>query len=192
MTEFEPILLNKLIHSEEYFGKVIHIIKKEHFSDTGSQELFGLAKDYYNEYRAIPTLTELVAKVKDVQNAEIRTEVINTLKIVRDTEEVQNFDFMLTETVSWVKDAMYLSALQIGSDGLMNKDHVKKEQGVNIMNERANISLNTEGSTKSLLEIDELEFEDYKWHCKSFIPIIEGKVSMFTGRGSSGKGITML
>jgi hypothetical protein len=192
MTEFEPILLNKLIHSEEYFGKVIQIIKKEHFSDIGGQELFKLAKDYHSEYRAIPTLTELVAKVKDVQNAEIRTEVINTLKIVRDTEEVQNLDFMLTETVSWVKDAMYLSALQIGSDGLMNKDHVKKEQGFNIMNERANISLNTEGSTKSLLEIDELEFEDYKWHCKSFIPIIEGKVSMFTGRGASGKGITML
>jgi len=87
---------------------------------------------------------------------------------------------------------MYLAALQIGAEGLMNKDSAKKELAVNIMNEMDNFSLNTEGSTKSLLEIDELEFEDYKWHCKSFIPIIEGKVTMFTGRGSSGKGITML
>jgi RecA-family ATPase len=41
------------------------------------------------------------------------------------------------------------------------------------------------------LEIDELEFEDYKWHCNSFIPIIEGKLIMVTGRGASGKGIAM-
>jgi replicative DNA helicase len=153
MTEFEPILLKKLLYSGEYFGKVIPIIKKEHFSDIGGQELFKLAKDYHNEYRDIPTLTELVAKVKDVQNAEIRAEIISTLRTVRDTEEVQNNEFMLNETVRWVKDAMYLSALQIGSEGLMNKDDDLKMKAQLIMDERSKVSIDSDLG----LDFDDIE-----------------------------------
>jgi hypothetical protein len=144
MTDFEPILLKKLLYSGEYFGKTMPILQQKHFSDIGAQELFGLTKEYYGEYRDIPTLTELVAKVKGVQNAEVRAEIIKTLKIVNGTEEVQNVEFMLNETVSWVKDAMYLEALQIGSEGLMKRDDDMKLEAQKIMDDRSKVSIDTD------------------------------------------------
>jgi replicative DNA helicase len=144
MNEFEPILLKKLTHNGEFFGKVMPILKKKYFTDIGNQELFNLVQEYYGEYHNIPSLTELVAKVKNVSNAEIRAEIIKSLQSVSSTEEVQNIEFMCDETVSWVKDAMYMEALQVGSDGLMKKDDNLKLKAQKIMDERAKISIDTD------------------------------------------------
>ena len=144
MTEFEPILLKKLTHNGEFFAKVMPILRKKYFSDIGNQELFNLVQEYYGEYRNIPSLTELVAKVKNVSNAEIRAEIIKSLQTVSSTEEVQNVQFLCDETVSWVKDAMYMEALQVGSDGLMKKDDNLKLKAQKIMDERAKVSIDTD------------------------------------------------
>jgi replicative DNA helicase len=153
MNVFEPILLKKLTHNGEFFGKVMPILKKKYFVDIGNQELFNLVQEYYGEYRSIPSLTELVAKVKNVSNAEIRAEVIKSLQTVSSTEEVQNIEFLCDETVSWVKDAMYMEALQVGSDGLMKKDDNLKLKAQKIMDERAKISIDTDLG----LDFDDIE-----------------------------------
>lgn len=144
MTEFESILLKKLTHNNEYFGKVMPILKRKYFHDIGNQELFSLIKDYYGEYKSIPSLTELVAKVKNVSNAEIRNEIIKSLQSISKTDEVQNTQFMCDETVSWVKDAMYLEALQLGSDGLMKKDDKLKLKAQKILEERSKVTIDSD------------------------------------------------
>jgi replicative DNA helicase len=144
MQEFEPIILKKLTHNGEFFGKVMPILKKKYFNDIGNQELFKLVQDYYGEYKSIPSLTELVASVKNVSNAEIRNEIIKSLQTVNTTEEVQNVEFLCDETVSWVKDAMYMEALQVGSDGLMKKDDALKLKAQEIMDERSKVSIDTD------------------------------------------------
>lgn len=153
MTEFESILLKKLIYDGSFFGKVMPILKKKYFSDIGNQELFHLIQNYYQEYRNIPTLTELIAKVKNVSNAEIRNEIVRSLQTINKTEEVQNIQFMCDESVSWVKDAMYMEALQIGSDGLMKKDDNLKLKAQKIMDERAKVSIDTDLG----LDFDDIE-----------------------------------
>jgi len=144
MTEFEPILLKKLTHNGEYFGKAMPILKKKYFTDIGNQELFQLTQDYYGNYKKIPTLTELVASVKNVSNAEVRSEIIKSLQTINTTEEVANIDFMLDETVSWVKDAMYMESLQVGSDGLMKKDDALKQKAKQIMEEMSKVTIDTD------------------------------------------------
>lgn len=144
MTEFEPILLKKLTHNGEFFGKVMPIIKHTHFKDIGNQELFKLVHEYYGDYSQIPTLPELVAKVKNVSNAEIRAEIIKSLQTVSTTEEVQNIEFLCDETVSWVKDAMYMDALQVGSEGLMKKDDNLKLKAQEIMDERSKVTIDSD------------------------------------------------
>lgn len=144
MTEFEPILLKKLTHNGEFFNKVMPILKKKYFADIGNQELFQLIKEYHGDYHNIPSLTELVAKVKNVSNSEIRAEIIKSLQTINSTEEVQNVDFLCDETVSWVKDAMYMESLQIGSDGLMKKDDTLKLKAKQIMEEMAKVSIDSD------------------------------------------------
>ena len=122
MNEFENILLKKLTHHNEYFAKAMPLLKHKYFQGIGNQELFKIIKEYYGEYSKIPSLVELVASVKNVSNSEIRSEIIASLGAISKTEEAQNLDFMLDETVKFVKDSLYLEALQIGSDGIMKKD----------------------------------------------------------------------
>ena len=144
VTEWESILLRKLMYSGEFFGKATPIINAEYFTDMGNQELFKLMKEYYRDYTDIPSLTELVAKVKSVSNAELRSEVVKSLRTINETEEIKNLDFMLDETVTWVRDAMYLEALRIGSDGLMKKDDVLKKKAQKIMDDMAKVSIDTD------------------------------------------------
>ena len=152
-TNFESILLRKLTHNGEFFGKIFPILKKKFFTEIGNQELFSIIQNYYKEYRNIPTLTELVASVKNVSNAEVRNEIVKSLQLISKTEEVQNVEFMCNETVSWVRDAMYMEALQIGSDGLMKKDDSLKLKAQQILDERAKVSIDTDLG----LDLDDLD-----------------------------------
>ena len=143
-TSFENVLLKKLTHNGEFFGKVMPILRKKYFNDLGNQELFKLVQEYYADYHDIPSLTDLVAKVKNVSNAEVRAEIIKSLQNINNTEEVQNIQFLCDETLSWVKDALYMEALQVGSDGLMKKDDTLKLKAQQIMDERAKVSIDTD------------------------------------------------
>jgi replicative DNA helicase len=143
-TNFEVLLLKKLIYNTEFFSKVVNIIKSSHFKSIGNTELFKLIKNHYKNYNQIPSLVELVASVKNVQNAEIRNTIIESLQSVNNTDEVQNTKFMIDETVSWVKDSMYLKALEIGSEGLMKKDDALKMKAQQILDERAKISVDSD------------------------------------------------
>ena len=144
MVEFEYILLKKLTHDGTFFGKCVPIIESKHFTDIGNQELFTLIKEYYNEYKEIPSLTVLVAKVKNVSNGEIRKEIIASLQTISNTADVDNVDFMCDETVSWVRDAMYMESLQIGSDGLMKKDDDLKLKAKAIMEAMSKVSIDSD------------------------------------------------
>ena len=144
MQEFEPILLKKLVFNGEFFRKAVPIIQSNYFMTIGNQQLFSLIKEHYSEYKQVPSLTELVASVKNVSNNEVRAEIIDSLKKINTTEEVSNIQFMLDETVSWVKDAMYMEALRIGADGLQKKDDNLKLKAQKIMDERAKVSIDSD------------------------------------------------
>lgn len=152
-TDFENILVNKLINSGEFFGKVTPIIKPKYFKTTGNKELFKLIKEYYNDYRSVPTLEELVSKVKNVSNSEIRAEIITSLKTVNKIPEVHNINFIIDETVKWVKDALYTESLMVGSDGLRNKDDNLKLKAKQLMEEMAKVSVDTDLG----LDFDDIE-----------------------------------
>lgn len=142
--KFDPILLKLLTHDGQFFSKAMPILKAKYFQSIGDQELFKLIKEYYGEYKGIPSLTELVAKVKNVSNAEIRNEIIESLKTISNTEKVQNIEFMLDETVSWVKDSLYVEALQIGAEGFQKKDDDLKLKAQKILDERAAVSIDSD------------------------------------------------
>ena len=142
--EFEKILLKKLIYSTEFFSKVVNIIKSSHFITLGNSEIFKLIKSHYKNYNQIPTLVELVASVKNVANNEIRKTIIDSLQEINKTDEVQNTKFMIDETVSWVQDRMYYKALELGSQGLMEKNDALKMKAQQILDERAKISVDSD------------------------------------------------
>ena len=158
--DFEYIILKNLTHNSEYFGKIMPILETKYLTEVGSRELFKLIKTYYAEYQGIPSLTELVAMVRSVPNSTVREEVINTLKEVNKKDLIDNVDFLCNETVSWVRDALYLEALQVGSEGLMEKNDEKKLKAQELLDARAKISIDSDLG----LDFDDIEtmIEYYK------------------------------
>ena len=142
--DFEYIILKNLTHNSEYFGKVMPILETKYLTEVGSRELFKLIKTYYAEYQGIPSLTELVAMVRSVPNSTVREEIVNTLKEVNKKDLIDNVDFLCNETVSWVRDSLYLEALQIGSEGLMEKNDEKKLKAQELLDARSKISIDSD------------------------------------------------
>lgn len=152
MNTFETNILKSLLYDGEYFGKAMTVLEAKHFKEIGNTKTFELIKEHYNEYSSTPNLTEVVQSVKNVPNAEIRQEIINSLQKVSKVEDSKT-EFMLDETVKFVKDALYLEALELGSEGLMKRDDTLKLKAEALMDERSKVQINTDLG----LEFDDIQ-----------------------------------
>jgi replicative DNA helicase len=153
MNSFEQILLKKLIYSGEFFTKVVPIIKPNHFTSQGCSKIYTLLHQYYYTYKQIPTITELVAQVKNVPNMELRKAIVDELKEVSKIELVENTEFMINETVDFVKNAIFTEALIIGSDAISEKDENKILKSKELMEEMSKISIDSDLG----LDFDDIE-----------------------------------
>lgn len=144
MKEFEYVILNKLCNSTEYFNKAIPILQPKYFEDIGNQHVLKIIKEYYKEYKEVPSLTEVISKVKDIQSAEMRENIKTSLGAIYTVQESKNLDFIVNETLNYVKDQMYLEALRIGSDGLTNKSDELKLKAQQILDERAKLNIDSD------------------------------------------------
>lgn len=140
---FEEILLKSLIYDGSFFNKIIHLLKTDYFKNIGNKEVFKLLKKYYSEYKERPSEVALVTMVKDVPNAELRKELVESLKNVSKTDLNTNTDFMCNETIKFIKDAIYYKGLELGADGLMNKDETKMKKAQSMFEEMSKVQIDS-------------------------------------------------
>lgn len=142
MKDFELSVLKNLITVPEYFTKVFGLLEPKYFDDPGTRGVFKLIKSYYNDYKEQPGLIELATKVKDTSNAEVRKELALTIKELNEHKaEFKDLDFLLNETVIFIKDALYLEALTIGAEGLEKKSDDLKQKAQAILDKRAQVHI---------------------------------------------------
>ena len=153
MKEFESVILKSLLNNPEYFGKVIPILESKHFKNIGNAKVFGILRELYFKYDKVPTVTELISSIKNIPNEEIRQEIKKSIVDIKQIDEVNNLNFLLDETVVFVKDALYLEALEVGSEGLMKRNEDLKLKAESIMDKRAHIHIDDDLG----LEFDDLD-----------------------------------
>lgn len=142
MKDFELSVLKNLIATPEYFTKVFGLLEPKYFDDPGTRGVFKLIKSYYNDYKEQPGLVELATKIKDTSNAEVRKELALTIKELNEHKaEFKDLDFLLNETVIFIKDALYLEALTIGAEGLEKKSDDLKQKAQAILDKRAQVHI---------------------------------------------------
>jgi hypothetical protein len=182
-TNTEIQILKSIIENETSKESLLPYLSAGNFTETGNQELFKLVKQY-PEY----SLEELELQIQFVPNNVIRKEVQKSAIDVKNSISI-SADALLDTAERFIKDSMVIDLLQKASDDYMAR---KEASFFNYAREIENFSLSTKKHTKTLSEIDSEDVQDYVWHCRDFIPVIEGKLIMVTGRGASGKGISML
>lgn len=141
---FEEILLKSLVYDGTFFNKCFNLLKSDYFKTIGNKEVFKLLKKYYAEYKERPSEVALVTMVKDVPNAELRKTIVESLKNISKTDLNSNTDFMCNETVKFIKDSIYYKSLEIGSEGLMNKDESKIKKAQSLVEEMSKIQIDSD------------------------------------------------
>lgn len=137
---FDVTILKNLTVSGEYFNKVFGTLESGFFQSFETKKIFGLIKDYYTKYQTVPTLADLAVMVKDVSDSEVRKNLALKLKEVNAAEINSNLDFLLDETLSYIKDSLYVEALSIGAEGLQKKSDTLKQKAQAILDKRAKVT----------------------------------------------------
>lgn len=138
--EFEYSLLKGLLSNGEYFNKAFKALEPSYFSDIGTKKTFELIKEYFKQYHAAPKIIEVANQVKDVPNAEVRKQIAETLQKVNHAEVSENLQFMLDETLKYIKNTLYYKALEIGAEGLQKHDENLQLKAQQILDVRAKVS----------------------------------------------------
>lgn len=144
MFEFEFIILKSLIHDGLYFNKCFGLFKNEYFKNAGNKEIFKLLKKYYNEYKQRPQEIALSTMIKNIPNQEVRKIIIESLKALKSQELNSNTEFMCTETVRYIKDIIYYKSLEIGSEGLMEKNESKIKKAQALVEEMNKVQIDSD------------------------------------------------
>lgn len=142
--DFELDILRSLISDGEYFNKCFNLLNDSYFKNFGNKELFKLLKSYYIQYKQRPETQSLGIMIKDVPNEEVRKTIVESVKNLQKTPLNSNSKFMQDETVKFVKDAIFYRALELGSDGLTEKDDSKMKKAQMLMEEMAKVQIDSD------------------------------------------------
>lgn len=142
---FESVLVSALAGNSEFFSKVFGIVKPKYFKDALTREVFNLLTQHFKTYQEKPSLDDLKIQVKNLQSDELRTSLMQKFQTLQEID-TKNFktENLCDETLKWVKDALYLEALEIGSEGLMTKNDDLKRKAEQILDERAKVSIDSD------------------------------------------------
>lgn len=105
--EIELLILENLIHNEDYARKALPFLKEEYFPDSAYQTVFTKVRDYINKYNSIPTQSELLIELKNAKGLnqgdfEVSVDVVNGLQR-RATAPAM--EWLLENTESFCRDA---------------------------------------------------------------------------------------
>lgn len=156
---------------------------KAHFSDIGQQLIYEMIQEN-------PSISEREINVNSMNYSATQREVIQeTLSDITSSSHISELE-LFKQTEKFIKRELTLGLLMDASDELgAHKDFDMSIRAKEITDFTL---VDNPNEVLSLTDIMNIELEEYKWHCETFLPVIEGKLTMVSGRGASGKGITMI
>lgn len=140
---FDVSILKSLVYDGEYFNKCFNLLNTEYFKSIGNAELYKLLKQYYISYKQRPQLVSLGDMIKNVPNEEIRKSIVESLKQLKETELNNNTQFMVDETVKYIKDSIAYKACVMIAEGEQERDDTKVQKGIALFDERAKVQVDS-------------------------------------------------
>ena len=195
---FERTILHELVESKEYFSKAFAILKADYFTEN-RKDIFELIKNHYLEYKAPPKIQDIAIKIKNIQNEDLRSGIISEVKGVLECNSPHCVS-MLDETLKFAKDALYLQALEVGSEGLMTKSDKLKLRAEQILEERSKLNLDSdlgiEFQGEEIIDYYDEEMQGLLTQHKSLNfrlgpGITEGTLTLLAAASGVGKSLMM-
>ena len=137
---FENILLKELISDKVFFNKAKTILKPKIFSSISNNKIYSIIENYYNDYKEVPTLQEIILQARNLPNAELKSQIATSLQEITKAPSV-NKAFLDDYTVKFVKDQLFEEALMEGANFIDRKDENSKIKAKNLIDESQKITM---------------------------------------------------
>lgn len=132
------------MYDGEFFTKCFNILKEEYFKNLGNVNIYKLIKEYYVNYNSQPNIDAIATMIKNVPNAEVRNAIVESLKEISKVDQNKNTQFMIDETIKFIKDSLCYKAIEIGADGLQSKDETKIKKAQQILEDMAKVQIDSD------------------------------------------------
>ena len=140
---FSKMMFKSLSTDKEYFSKVMPILNEKHFSSVADKAIYNIFKVHYGKYSEQLALSSFGPGIKELKTPALRELVVEELQAIHATPKECNTEFMVDSTVTWVKLSIFMEALHVGAEGLMehNPELLKKTE--QLLDERSKITVDS-------------------------------------------------
>jgi len=126
----EKIILQNLIHDDNYMRKVIPFLKADYFLDNVDKLVFNHTSDFITKYNALPTKDALVISIQNDKRVG-EDEYKNVLDFIDSlAQDTSNSEWLITETEKFCKDKAVYNAILKSISIIDGKDKEHNQDGI--------------------------------------------------------------
>jgi replicative DNA helicase len=129
-TKIETVILQNLLHDEDYMRKVIPFLKRDYFLETNEKIVYDKVKNFIDQYNSLPSKDALVIAIQNDKglNEDQFKEVFDTIQNLDPTEH--NKEWLYKETEKFCKDKAVYNAILSSVAIIDGRDKSKSEDGI--------------------------------------------------------------
>ena len=130
MKTVETIILQNLVHDENYMRKVMPFIKADYFTNSSEKLTFDLIQKFIEQYNKPPTLEALFISLQNTNLPENQfKEVSENLKLLEQKEKT-NIQWLVDETEKFCKDKAVYNAILKSINVLEGNEKALSKDGI--------------------------------------------------------------
>ena len=129
-TKIETVILQNLLHDEDYMRKVIPFLKRDYFLETNEKIVYDKVKNFIDQYNSLPSKDALVIAIQNDKglNEDQFKEVFDTIQNLDPTEH--NKEWLYKETEKFCKDKAVYNAILSSVAIIDGRDKSKSKDGI--------------------------------------------------------------
>jgi replicative DNA helicase len=130
ISKIEKVILQNLVHDDEYMRKVIPFLKRDYFLDNTEKTIYNKVVEFIDEYNALPNKDALVISIQNDKSLteEQYKEIVEYVYELEPTEH--NRDWLYKETEKFCKDKAIYNAILSSIAIIDGQDKGKSEDGI--------------------------------------------------------------
>jgi replicative DNA helicase len=144
IANFEQVLLKNLTANNRFLGLVSGILTEKSFANIANKEIYKIIKEYFITYSKAPNVPEIVASARNIPSSELKALIVDNLKVIVPLEPILNEEFLVKETIAFIKNGMITDALIVGADGIAKNSEELKMKAYSMMEEAQKIRIDTD------------------------------------------------
>lgn len=120
----EQVILENLLHNEDYLRRVLPFLKDEYFAEGGEATVYKKINDFTVKYNKAPTQDELIIELKDTVGISQATyeQATDLVKELSKRSKAPSIDWLLEHTEKFCKDRALYNAIAEAATAIDNQD----------------------------------------------------------------------